>query len=72
MTATTDQATPLNTELVVRVQEFCENAKLANTRVVLMMDSYGEEGIYYPAQSVTVYGPAIAKLRTILNELAPE
>lgn len=46
--------------------------KLANIRVTLFQTGFGEDGVFYPPQDVTIYGDGIAKLRTLLNTLSPE
>lgn len=66
----TENAYVVNDVVTVRVTE--HGPKLANIRVTLIQSGFGEEGVFYPAQDVTIYGEGIAKLRTILNELSPE
>lgn len=57
---------------IARIIRHCEEPKLANIRIVLLQEDYGEEGTFYPAQSLSIYGPAIAKLRELLATLPSE
>lgn len=59
----------IDNHITARVGSFCENPKLANTQVTIVRESFGEEGVFYPAQDVCIYGPAIKALRDLLNSL---
>lgn len=63
---------PLTEIVTAKVSVYSETPKLANIRIVLLQESFGEENVFYPAQDVTIFGVGIAKLRDILNSLPPE
>lgn len=54
------------------INVFGANPTLANLNITISQLSYGEEGVFYPAQDVTIYGPALKTLRNILNKLPAE
>lgn len=66
---TTITAHPLTSITTAKVKALCENPKLASISIVILQESFGEEGVFYPAQDVTIYGDGIAKLRDLLNSL---
>ncbi len=63
----TNTAHSLDTLHVVQVQKYSDG--LRGHRIVILQDAFGDEGVYYPAQSVYLNGDAIDALRTLLNSL---
>lgn len=47
-------------------------SKLINCRLILTQEAYGEEGVFYPAQTISLYGKGLDDLRKLLNELPTE
>lgn len=47
-------------------------SKLMNCRLILTQEAYGEDGIFYPAQTISLHGKCLDDLRKLLNELPTE
>lgn len=66
---TTKTTTHLTSIVLARVDEYAVDPSLANIRLTFVQQSFGEEGVFYPAQDITIYGDGINKLRTLLDTL---
>lgn len=65
----TESVSIIDSTLVARTSIYGE--KVANIRLALIQDSFGEEGCFYPATSITVHGDGLIALRDLLNKLVP-
>jgi len=66
---TTTNTTALDNLKTAKIVAYATPLTPTNYRLVLSGESYGEDGIFYPPQEIHLHGPAIAKLRELLNTL---
>lgn len=65
----THTVTDLSNKHLVRVNSFGSDLSQRTCYVTIVQEGFGDEGIYYPAQSILLGPAAVKKLKAVLNSI---
>lgn len=65
----THTITDLSNDHLVRVNSYGSDLNQRTCYVIIVQEGFGDEGIYFPAQSISLGPDAVKKLKAVLNSI---